>query len=111
MDRCTHHSVDAAESTSAQIFGQLLETVRGYDDNRADRRFWSGTGVHMIQWFALQAMAFFTFCAVAFIDANSGRFELMLCLVSAPTPADTPCCFENLSDASSSLRLPCLGLL
>ena len=81
MDR-SWSSVDAAEGVSAQIFGQMLETIRGYDDNRADRRFWSSTGVHLIQWFALEAMAFFTFVAVAFIDANSGRFELMLCFVS-----------------------------
>jgi hypothetical protein len=75
-------SVDAAEKVSAAIFGQLLETIRGYDDNRTDRRFWSNAGVHTIQWFALQSMAFVTFVAIAFIDANSGRFELMLCFVS-----------------------------
>ena len=81
-DIITKSGVDAAEGTSAAIFGQLLETIRGYDDNRADRRFWSSTGVHMIQWFALQAMAFFTFAAVAFIHANSARFELMLCFAT-----------------------------
>ena len=79
----TREGVDAAQDVSAAIFSQLLDTIRGYDENRADRLFWSSTHVHLVQWFSLQAMAFFTFAAVAFIHANSGRFELMLCFVSA----------------------------
>lgn len=81
-DIITKDGVQAAESTSAQIFGQLLETVRAYDDNRADRRFWINTGVHKVQWFALHTMAFSTFAAVAFIDANSALFEIMLCFAT-----------------------------
>ncbi len=82
--------VDAAQDVSAAIFSQLLDTIRGYDENRADRLFWSSTRVHLVQWFSLQAMAFFTFAAVAFIHANSGRFELMLCFVSAASDLTVP---------------------
>ena len=89
-DILTKQGVDAAQDVSAAIFSQLLDTIRGYDENRADRLFWSSTRVHLVQWFSLQAMAFFTFAAVAFIHANSGRFELMLCFVSAASDLTVP---------------------